>query len=527
MLEFMRRRRTGRVRKLQKLAGRLKAFRKDEDGAVLIYVTLIIIALIAVVSLGIDGARLMYLNSNLQEIADAAALAGAKELDGRADAITRATDAAVNYLSNHPEWSEVQVSGTQIVAAGNDQPVFFASLDPDVTTTDPKHAAFIRVTTVDRTINVSLKRSSNSQQQIATHAHATARSTYADCATIQSFICNPWEGEQNNASVGGALNWANKVTPGQMFVLAGGTGGAAGNWGLIDPPGGNGHNPHDQATFWAQVATDTCTMKNANEVANYVDPGNNASSARPGMNVRFDNPVSGLNNTAAPIVIDGFKVQSPGGYGCQSDQSATTGTSSGGYTFAQTDTNWQAYQSYCNQTSPQLGSCPLPRDRTLAAASSANPDLTRIGGGVALADLDAYWKNHHTGTRPIQLDTRYKIYLCEADPANAQKCFGASGNFTSQSEAKEHSVPQCNVSTKGDVSRRLIKVAVVDCNYWGVTGASQPLPVTTLAAEFFMTEPAETSQTPSLDGRIYAELIRTYTINSEGSGLYHIVQLVK
>ena len=67
----------------------------------------------------------------------------------------------------------------------------------------------------------------------------------------------------------------------------------------------------------------------------------------------------------------------------------------------------------------------------------------------------------------------------------------------------------------------------MDCDYWGITGASQPLPIFTLMAEFFMTEPAETSQTPSQDGRLYGELVRTYTVNSEGSGLYHIVQLVR
>jgi hypothetical protein len=499
-------------------------FRTDERGAVLVYVTLLILAIVALLSVSIDGARLMYLNSNLQEIADAAALASAKELDGRADAITRANTAAVNFLDNHPEWSDIDVAGAQIVAAGDDKPVFFSALDPDVPTSDPRRASFVRVTTVVRGVNLTFGKSLMAANSVATRAQATARSVFSECASIQSFLCNPWESEQSPSVAGGALNWVNKVTPGQMFVLAGGSGGAEGNWGLIDPPGGSGHNPHDQAAFWAEIGKDNCSLAEADDIINYVDPGNNASAARPGMNVRFDNPVNGLNNTSAPVVIDGYRNQGLGGYGCQNN----IPTDADGNPPPQTDTDWPAYQTYCRTITPRLlGSCPLPRDRDLAPVSGANPALTRSGSGVNPADLDAYWINHHSGTRPQALDTRYKIYQCEADPGNAAKCFGASGNFTARSEQAEEHAPQCQVSTVGDASRRMIRVALVDCEYWGITGASQPLPVFTLMAEFFMTEPAETSQTPSLDGRLYGELVRTYTVNSEGSGLYHIVQLVR
>lgn len=501
----------------------IRSFHRDEGGAILIYVTLLILAIVALLSIAIDGARLMYLNSNLQEIADAAALAGAKELDGRADSISRAKIAAVTYLSNHPEWSDIEVAGTQIVADGADGPAFFKELDPDVATSDPRHASFIRVTTIRRGLNLTFGVAVLPRSMVETRAQATAHSGFSECAPIQSFLCNPWESEQPVSTRGGALNWASKAIPGQMFVLAGGTGGAEGNWGLIDPPGGSGHNPHDQVSFWADMTQDACPLSDAGDITNYVDPGNNASAARPGMNVRFDNPINGVNNTAAPIVIDGYKSHGSGGYGCQNN----IPSDSRGDPPPQTDTNWLAYDAYCNTTPNLPGSCPLPRDRDLAPASSANPALTRQGTGANPTDLDAYWKNHHTGTRPAQLNTRYKIYECEADPSNAAKCFGGSGTFTSQSDHAEPHAPQCQLSPVGNTSRRLIKVALVDCNYWGITGASQPLPIVTLMAEFFMTEPAETSSTPSLDGRIYGELVRTYTVNSEGSGLYHIVQLVR
>lgn len=501
-------------------------FVRDESGAALIYVTLMMLALAVLLGLAVDGARYMYLNSNLQEIADAAALAGAAELDGRSDAITRATDAAVNYLSNNANrWSDVVNSGTQIVNSGADAPVFLSSRNPDVTTTDPKSASYIRVTTTTRSITLSFARLMTTVTQADTTAKATARSSFSACAEIQSFLCNPFESTETVK--GGAQNWAANVSVGQMFVLAGGSGGSPGNWGLIDPPGQNGHNPHDQAAFWSEQIPDSCPQYTPGQATNYPDPGNNASAAAPGMNVRFDNPVKNLTNIAAPIVIDGLKTSGGlGGYSCANDTSTTTGTAPNGNTFVQTDassTAYLTYQSYCNKVSPNpLGSCPLPRDRNMTPVSSANPALTSRGRGVDITDLQAYWTNHHNGTLPTGLDTRWKVYQCEVD---STKCpAGTDASFTNNTEA---SAPRCNNSTVGDATRRLINVAMVDCNYWGITGASSPLPITTLVAQFFMTEPAVTNSTPSLNGRIYGELVRTYTVNSQGSGLYHIVQLVK
>ena len=157
--------------------------------------------------------------------------------------------------------------------------------------------------------------------------------------------------------------------------------------------------------------------------------------------------------------------------------------------------------------------------------NSSNPALTSRGSGVDFTDLQAYWTNHHNGSRPAALNTRWKIYLCEVDTKNCPA--GTDNSFTSKSDTKEPHAPQCNNSTVGDASRRLINVAIVDCDYWGIKGSNTPLPITTLYAQFFMTEPAVTSGTPSQDGRIYGELVKTYTVNSQGSGVYHIVQLVR
>ncbi|MFN4143534.1 TadE/TadG family type IV pilus assembly protein [Aestuariivirga sp.] len=514
------------------LALRRKAreLRHDVTGAVMIWSTLIMLVLIGLIALAIDGARFMNLNSNLQEIADAAALAGAKELDGREDAITRARSAAINYLKNDPQWSDIASQEVQIVSDGPNRPTFFSSIDPDVVTEVGKEAVFIRVTTIDRSVGLAFV--TTGQQTATTAATATAKSSFSACAAIQSYMCNPFELELDYVNKGGATNWIGRVAPGSQFMLIGGTGAdgsSPGNWGLIDPPGTNGHNPHDQVAFWSDSSPANCSAVDVKNLIYSPDTGNNSSKASPGINVRFDNPVNppkDVNNASAPIVVDGWK--NTNGKNCSNTVNAVP-TSASGIKFRQTDygDDGLAYRTYCtSQTVAKkpLGSCPLPRDRSFTDPTNSYK-FTMVGEGANIEDLKAYWANHHSAPYP-GYTTRYEIYKCETDPS----C--SAGKFTNDSESLESSSPQCG--TTGDASRRLINVAIVDCNYWGVKGNSNTLPIFTVAAEFFVTEPAITdteldgTKLPEAkQGRVYAELVRTYQVNSEGSKLYHIVQLVR
>jgi uncharacterized membrane protein len=140
---------------LRRLWAGLDTFRRDDSGSIMLDVTIFIITLMALVA--VNGARLMLLNGDLQEIADAGALAGADELDG----------------------------------------------------------------------------------------------------------------QRNKLGVRAAL----RATEG-----------------LIDPQGGYGHNPHEQPSFWAAVQEESCSLKTADEVTNYADPGNNAGGVKTGVNVGFDDP---------------------------------------------------------------------------------------------------------------------------------------------------------------------------------------------------------------------------------------------
>ena len=95
-----------------KSTSRLKVLRKlhaDRSGSVFIWVTAMVFVIFGLLALGIDGARYINLNSNLQHIADAAALSGAKSLDGSDQAIEKARVAAQTYLTNNlpGRWSDI------------------------------------------------------------------------------------------------------------------------------------------------------------------------------------------------------------------------------------------------------------------------------------------------------------------------------------------------------------------------------------------------------------------------------------
>lgn len=482
-------------------------FHRDTRGAVLLWVSVLMLVVFGLIGLAIDGARLLNLNSNLQEVADAAALAGAKELDGAQDALDRATNAAQNYLKNNPRWTDVAKSGLQI-----ETPTFYTTYtnSSSTPTTDPSKAVYIRVQTVQREATVTFSVVS-SVTNMSTYAVAIAKSSFSVCTPLQSFVCNPWESEETT-NRGTAASWKNHVFPGYMLALVGGSNGAPGNWGLVQAPAYNS-NPHNQAYFWSTSAPGSCPIVDLSQVGQDTDTGNNAPFAVPGMNVRFDNPQksSKIDSTAAPIVIDGFANTTP----TNSNNCANTvDVRPGGASFKQTnEDNGAYYQANCNESKPRT-SCPLPRDRTLTNLGGNAWSTSLIGKGVNINDLKAYWLNQHGSTTipdfapGVPTTTRWQVYQLENK--------GAA--FTNNAE---ESAPQCKDSLPaGDLNRRVINVAIVDCDYWDIKGKAT-LPVTTLMASFFMTEPADSN------GKIYGELINTYQLNGVGSSIYQIVQLVK
>src|SRR6266702_4967513 len=83
-----------------KIARPIKAFWGDTDGVILPYVTVMLVVIIGVSVLALDGSRYMSLQTQLQNGADALALAGAAELDRTPTAIERANKAINRLITN-------------------------------------------------------------------------------------------------------------------------------------------------------------------------------------------------------------------------------------------------------------------------------------------------------------------------------------------------------------------------------------------------------------------------------------------
>src|SRR5882724_5937641 len=82
------------------IAPRIRALWSDTSGVILPYVTLMLVVIIGMAALALDGARYMSLQTQLQNAADALAIAGAAELDRLPDAEERALRAIQNLVSN-------------------------------------------------------------------------------------------------------------------------------------------------------------------------------------------------------------------------------------------------------------------------------------------------------------------------------------------------------------------------------------------------------------------------------------------
>jgi Flp pilus assembly protein TadG len=540
------------TKKRLSLVSLLRKLRRDECGTVLVQFTIYLVAILGMIGLALDGARLFLVNNNLQELADASALAAAAQLDGASDAITRA-DCAARTLTTTTSCSNPTVPNTPTrwfdgtagtaIPSGTNGVQFYQQTNGTIgaATTDPKLAVYVQVTTgsdwqvTSGFVSGAMAILGITAASDSTYATAWAQGNGAGgvsaCGVVQSFMCNPFEATESNP--GNANNFAQNVPVGTMLRLVNGSGGAPGNWGLLQVPNETA-NPHNLAAFWDQPSNGNCTNGSQGQTRT----GNIAKFGYEGMNVRFDSPFgSGDDSLSAPIVIDGFISSGgtgPNGLngnkcnrldpgntwdvtdaGCPNSANCNgipavpcfnatsfggsnrTSAGCGGQTFAQTDVNPSAYDTACNlpSTDTGFGSCPLPRDQTFT---------NNVGNGPNTADLQAYWMNHHGSVSyPTHSGVGPRYYMYQ------QEVNGNAGTWNTDS-VEPHG-PVCTNSTAGSLSRRTLYAAIVDCTYWSITG-NKPLPTTSLIIQVFMTEPAgEGTTTPSSNGMLHVEYEGCFT----------------
>src|SRR5215472_14437938 len=175
---------------------RMKKIRQDESGVVLPYVAITLIAIVGLAALAIDASRLMSVQSQLQNAADALALAGAAELDRRPDSINRA-ESAINDLIRNPvagggfhEPAQVAaIDFLQSLPPNDDLPITGANL-----TDDPTLAAYVQVTVKPVSMLTLFPISLLSRRSTMTiGAQAVAGYDQVVCNATPLYVCNPFE----------------------------------------------------------------------------------------------------------------------------------------------------------------------------------------------------------------------------------------------------------------------------------------------------------------------------------------------
>jgi Flp pilus assembly protein TadG len=174
--------------------------RASEHGGVIIYLAFMLPMLMGAIALSVDLGRAFILNTELKDFSDAAALAGAAELDGRDGAIDASISAARSGLSG--TLLNVQAFATdgggpgivvdQIVHLRN-LPADGTNFTLDDTATSNADARFIFVSVVNRNVRSGLSRALGVIPDFNTSARSIAGFQAVHCRIPAMMMCNPLE----------------------------------------------------------------------------------------------------------------------------------------------------------------------------------------------------------------------------------------------------------------------------------------------------------------------------------------------
>jgi Flp pilus assembly protein TadG len=503
----------------------------DKRAAVAPTVALSLFALIGVGGIAFDYARMASLDTELQDAADQAALAGATQLDQQAGAVARATAAAQGLLANQTlmanDSNVANMSvGVQTVlfyatkaaaeaANGTDCPTTNA-IDPTALTADAT-ARFICVRTVDRVARYALTPvvAAFSSGNIA--AMAVAGLGTAICKTPPVMICNPQETSTN-------LNFDASGLAGvglRLVTVGGGSGSwAPGNFGYLDSNGGsNGAPGLREALGWGTPPGDCIAQSGVD--------------TKPGATVT----VTDALNTRFDIYDSNGSCPSPGSCGASINSVkdvVRAANASGGNACKLHNQGWQLPSGYYGETAVSA-TTPLPTTTTPTAMGHPRDmcHLASSGGctgpiGTGLWDRDAYFRTNYgwasgvweSNTGLTASATRYQVYKWEYEhrgqTIGGVQILGQNppNPVTPASTLVKQGQPVCS-QTEGYGSgvvpggatpdRRRISVAVVNCTAESVNGSEDDLTVVKWI-DVFLVEPS-LNRAQTNNGEVYAEVV--------------------
>ena len=496
---------------------------KDDTGAVAATYAMSLTALLVIAGVGFDYGRLAAMDSELQNGADQAALAGATQLDGASGACSRASARAVDLVTNTTvvatSANTITVSAESACdATGNVR--FWQNKDRTTAATSDANAHFIEVIVASRSTDYALTAISGVLRGTA-QAAAMAGLGSSICKVPPVFMCNPNEGSDPNFTI------ANYIGKGIRLVANDGGGNyGSGNFGYLESNAGNGANAIRDALGKTEVPGDCISADGVN-----TKPGANVS-VLDALNTRFDiytgntNAPCGANgagcppsaNTRKDVVHKGNNSQCSfgGGNGWQLSAAPYIPTS--------------ATVPLTNAEATALSPMGYPRDMCHAIGGTGSCAGGIIGTGIW--DRNAYFKSNSanyaagfdiTATFGTATPTRYQVYRYEAaNAATRLQTQSAGGGTTARPE------PYCvspGVPVGGTaVDRRVLSVAIINCG-GGLNGSSGPLSPKAWI-DVFLPEPSlrrrigSTTYTEASD--VYVEVIGSTTLGGGSSAAQQI-----
>lgn len=478
----------------------LRVFWRDRQGAALIYVTTILGVIFGFAALTIDFSRLGTTHTQARSAAEAAALAAASQLDGAADAITRATNAAQGIPLVQNQQNLAQSPGNVTIfslrflnglpAGTPSLPGDPSELDPFVTT-DPAEARFVEATTEVLTQNNFFAQVIAGGATSTTAATAVAGFTQVICHRAPLAVCNPAEANTIGAPFDIA-QWKGRQVLAKATSGGGSSCGTAswvpGDFGLVDVDGTQ--SAPEIADALAAAEPDVCVTATVN-----LKPGQ-TQSTRNALNTRFDmyeNPFFGGNENT----MNRYRPAKNVTKGMIRD-------SSNPCTYLPPD--------------PTAASMSLPRDPNLSCSQ-------RFGNGTW--DCLSYWNTMHpseavpagcTSSSTPATMTRFGLYRHEIDNPPLP-------DHSTATPVGENSGPMCSTATAtDDPDRRLLVFAVINCREHGPLTGNSPGPIPVEAfVKAFITEPV--GAPPAMD--TYLEIVDVVKPGADDGILHDIVQLYR
>lgn len=491
----------------------------ERSGAVAPTVALSLFGLIAAGGLAFDYARMATMDTELQNAADHAALAAASQLTGEAGACSRASGAAVNFLTNQTRFAKIDANNNVNVtvtaeptcdAVGNIK--FWQDKNKANAATTDANARFVEVTVNGRQADFALTPVVAAINSGTINATAMAGLGSAVCKVPPLMICNPTPGASFNAA--GRVGQGIKVVAHQN-----GQSWSPGNFGFLNAGQTNNGAPDLLAAMAYQNAALTCASTETGEV----DPGATVP-AIDAANTRFDiyNFASGGGSTLGAC----YSGSCPAAQNVTKDLIHPTTTFSGNNECKIHNSGWKLIDPLTDgfwPRAPLAGDGPmtqlddnsvvtamgLPRDNCHYTSYGSTCTEGRIGDGKwARGD---YFNKYHAGNFPANASTmtRYQTYRWEIQNNNMPGANGIGVNG-------QYGAPKCSSGALDPArDRRVFTVAIAD-NCANLSGSSVPVQISEWVDMFFV-EPAADRGNGVTNDEIYLEVIREATTSGDGS----------